>query len=479
MPKMTIEVPEGFEEVGEAMAETLAKLARTAGGFGGGKAIDYAEVERLVFEEMGRTEQAAHRAILQSLDIDVPTVVIGGLRYNRVGRCESSYHTMAGSVSVERSLYRQSGQRGGQPGARVVDAVSLRTGVVGDGWLPRTARAMAHAVQQGTSREAKATAGEFGRLPYSRASFERVAHLVGALAVADHEDIEDALIDAFEVPEEARSISVSLDRVSVPMEEPRPRPVGRPRKDAPKKPVARNYRMAYCGTVTVHDENGEGLHTIRYGCMPQGDAIGLRDRLAADAATLLSKQPSLKLELLCDGAPEMWNLLEGGFPQARFGENVHRLVDLHHLTGKLGTAASAIDGATAAGERLNRWKMALLNRAGGATEILEELVTSGKDEGVGEDHPVHAAITYLESHSMDADRMNYARARRLGLALGSGNVEATCKSLFEMRLKRCGSRWKEDTGQHIVQLRALALSDRWGPAVSLTLRPLRMAVRAA
>jgi hypothetical protein len=479
VPKMLIEVPERLEGVGKAMAESLANLERMLDRFGGGKAVDYAEVERMISEATAQTEREANRTVLQSLDIDAPTVIIGGLRYNRVGRCEAPYHTMAGSVQVERSLYRQSGQRGGQPGGKVVDPVSLRAGVVGDGWLPRTARAMAHAVQQGTSREAKASADELGRLPYSRSSFEEVAHLVGALAVADHQDIEDVLIDAFEVPAEARSISVSLDRVSVPMEEPRPRPVGRPRKDAPKNPVARNFRMAYCGTVTVHDENGEALHTIRYGCMPQGDVIGLRERLAADAATLLSKDPELKLELLCDGAPEMWNLLEEGFPRAKFGENVYRLVDLHHLTEKLGAAARGIDGPTEAGERLFGWKMALLNRAGAAPEILEELVASGKDEGVGEDHPVHAAITYLESHSRDADRMNYARARRLGLPLGSGNVEATCKSLFEMRLKRCGSRWKEDTGQHIVQLRALALSDRWGPAVSLTLRPLRIAVRVA
>jgi hypothetical protein len=134
-----------------------------------------------------------------------------------------------------------------------------------------------------------------------RASFERVAHLVGALAVADHQDIEDALIDAVEVPEEASSISVSLDRVSVPMEEPRRRPARRSKKGAPKKPVERNFRMAYCGTVTLHDKDGVGRHTIRYGCMPDGDVIGLRDRVAADVATLRSKRPDLKIELLWDG----------------------------------------------------------------------------------------------------------------------------------------------------------------------------------
>ena len=92
---------------------------------------------------------------------------------------------------------------------------------------------------------------------------------------------------------------------------------------------------------------------------------------------------------------------------------------------------------------------------------------------------MHAAITSLRSNTEATDRLNYARARRRGLPLGSGNVEATCKSLFELRLKRCGSRWKNASGQHIVQLRALALSNRWGPAVELTLRPLRKAVRVA
>jgi len=476
MVKIVLDVPDEFRGLVETWQETLDCMKATLDRVGGGKAVDYAGIERETSEKYRKSENETHRIILQALDIDVPAVVIGGIRYHRVGRCEAPYHTMAGSVSIERSLYRRAGTRGGQPQAKVVDPVSLRTGAVGDGWLPHTARVMSHEVQKGTSREAEATAREYGLLPYSRSSFETVAHLVGALATAGHQDIEDALIDAYEVPQEARSVSVSLDRVSVPMEEPRRRPVGRPRKGAPNKPIARSFRMAYCGTVTVHDKKGEALHTIRYGAMPEGDIIGLRDRLVADVATLVSKRRNMKLQLLCDGAPEMWNLLEEGFTEERFGDEVHRLVDLYHLTEKLGFAARVIDKSKA-GALLAGWKMALLKRRGAAKDILGELIASGMDEGPGERHPVHAAITYLQSHYENADRMNYARARRSGLPLGSGNVEATCKSLFEMRLKRCGARWKNETGQHIVQLRALALSDRWGPAVELTLRPLRQAVR--
>ncbi len=89
---------------------------------------------------------------------------------------------------------------------------------------------------------------------------------------------------------------------------------------------------------------------------------------------------------------------------------------------------------------------------------------------------MHEAITYMESHG---ERMHYAEARAQGLPIGSGNVEATCKSLVALRMRRPGARWKEGAGQHILDLRALVLSERWDAAMRLTLAPQRAEVRRA
>jgi hypothetical protein len=465
-----IAIPDDCKSLARAIEDLVATTDQAIRRARGGRAVDYAQVEREVGDGVAAIERATHARILASLDVDAPTVTIDGQLHTRVFRGEGRYYTLAGDVVVTRSLYRAA--RNG----KVVDAIALRTGAVEGAWLPDTATAMAHLLQQGPSREAEATARRLGRLPYSRCSFERVGHAVGTLYGQHQRPIGDALIVAVEIPVAARAVSFGIDRVSLPMEEPRPRPVGRPRKGAAKRPVQRVYRMAYCTTVTFHDQTGEALHTIRYGAVP-GVAPGeLCDRLLADALAILAQRRELHVVLLSDGAPEMRNLLRDALDTATLGTPVYELLDFWHLLEKLAAAAHVLYGADAPA-RLAQWRLDLLNRNAAPDDILRTLGRSGRrDVRIADTRPVHEAITYLENHR---ELLGYPGARRRGLPIGSGATEATCKSLFTVRMKRSGARWKEDTARDIINLRALALSDRWAPALQLTLAPLRKAVRLA
>src|SRR4029434_10297259 len=245
----------------------------------------------------------------------------------------------------------------------------------------------------------------------------------------------------------------------------------------PARPVGRQLRMGYCATVTMHDGEGQALHTLRYGRMPQGDIEQLCAGLAAEVRTLLRRTPTLQVVLLADGAPELWTHLDQALNKKTLGVPVHRLIDLWHLLEKLGKAATVLYGDAQASTVLQTWRLRLLNRRQtlGATWAAVQRAAQ-QDRVVGSSRPVHEAITYLENHRVE---MNHAAARKRGLPVGSGNVEATCKSLVALRMKRPGARWKEETGEQVLQLRALALSDRWEPAMRLILRPLRKAVRIA
>jgi hypothetical protein len=471
--QIVIEIPEELKAVGAAVEALVRQITATWRSTRGGRALAYAEIEQQLATGAAAIERAGHQAVLQGLDMDQPYVRVEGTTYARVGRYEATYYTMAGPVGVTRTLYRAVGQRN----AKTVNAVSLRAGVVDEGWLPGVAQAMAYLLQQGTAREAEATACVLGRLPYARASFERVGHAVGAQYLAIHADIEEGLGEEYELPPAAASVSVALDRVSLPMEEAVPEAERAQSPDAPGRQVYRQFRMAYCATVTLHDREGQALHTVRYGRMPQGDIEQLCAGLAAEVRTLLRKRPTLHVMLLADGAPELWAHLDQALNKTTLGAPVHRLVDFWHLLEKLGKAAQVLYGEAHASTVLQNWRLRLLNQGQTLGEIWAELQKSGS-QGVcvGTSRPVHEAITYLENHR---PYMNYAAARKRGLPVGSGNVEATCKSLVALRMKRPGARWKEETGEQVLQLRALALSDRWDAAMGLTLRPLRKAVRVA
>ena len=77
---------------------------------------------------------------------------------------------------------------------------------------------------------------------------------------------------------------------------------------------------------------------------------------------------------------------------------------------------------------------------------------------------IHQAIAYFREHR---HRMPYARLRAQHLPIGSGVVEAACKTLVSQRLKRSGMRWRQAGGQAILTIRAWCQSERFERAWEL------------
>ena len=73
------------------------------------------------------------------------------------------------------------------------------------------------------------------------------------------------------------------------------------------------------------------------------------------------------------------------------------------------------------------------------------------------------ALTYIENRR---ERVRYHKATLKRLPVASGHVEATCKSLVQVRMRRSGQRWTKTGAQQVLNLRTLALSNIWQEGLS-------------
>ncbi|HKO66705.1 MAG TPA: hypothetical protein VJU53_02775 [Burkholderiaceae bacterium] len=73
----------------------------------------YGEFEERVARATAEVDQAVHQIALSGLDVDAPFIRVWGRCYRRVHRIERTYASLSGPVAVERTLYRELGQRQG------------------------------------------------------------------------------------------------------------------------------------------------------------------------------------------------------------------------------------------------------------------------------------------------------------------------------------------------------------------------------
>ena len=83
-------------------------------------------------------------------------------------------------------------------------------------------------------------------------------------------------------------------------------------------------------------------------------------------------------------------------------------------------------------------------------------------------HPrIKRVATVLAYFRKNKHRMRYAEWKRQGFMIGSGLVEAACKTLVAQRLKLSGMRWGAKGAQAVLTMRGWDQSDRFDEAWAL------------
>ena len=392
----------------------------------------FAQAERGVLEED-----------LSGLDVDTPVIKVNGTCYHRVLRSSETYQTVAGSINVPRTLYRN-----GQD--RCIVPLELRAGIVEGYWTPRAAKQAVWMVAQMPPSDVKNLLDLMGNMSPSESSLARLPKKFNDQWEPNREAFEGILWESVKVPEKAVTAAASLDGVMLPMKDGKRKEKREQNKsDGKRTRGPAGCQEASCGTLSFYDARGERLSTARIGRMPESKKVTLKNSLSELLDVARRQKPDLTLVKVADGAKDNWTYLANELPEG------HEIVDFYHAAEHLKKAFDLSYGENSAKskEKFTTYRHILKEEPGGIEKVIKALAYQYKQ------HPRRSKLkTELEYFRNNRARMQYAEHLSQNLPIGSGVIEAACKTLVTQRMKCSGMRWRHPGGQGILTLRSLIQS---------------------
>ena len=158
--------------------------------------------------------------------------------------------------------------------------------------------------------------------------------------------------------------------------------------------------------------------------------------------------------VLIDGAEGLENLGRQNFKQKN-GEDCVQIVDFYHAVEHAGHVLAALMGKDHPDykTRQHRWAKRLLKDQ--VQSLLEE--TRKECAGKPNSPEVEAELGYFQRN---LKRMQYGTFRAKGYFIGSGVVEAGCKTVIGGRCKQSGMFWSESGAENILAIRCINASGR-------------------
>jgi len=408
--------------------------------------------------------RAAFAAYLESKEVMQDVVVAGGEAFGFKYSSQKRFETLWGLMGVTRRVYQNASD------TKTHVPLDAAWSMAGEFMTIEVREAVAFSCALVTPEETHELLKKSALFQPHPTQIKRSVEEIGTQVAVDPLAL-DARIRAEEhAPDGTRVLAASLDGANVLLNEPaegcakRGRPAERPGAGQGQAGTTA-YRNAMVGSITFYGAVPEGQNTPqRLACrytshMPEDHAVTFKTKFEAELADAERKAPpAMTKVLLCDGARAIWNYAEHNERYADY----EKLIDYCHTLEHLSLAAEVLfgKGSDKANAWYDKYRKKLLEEDLGARSVLHSM----------DYYEATCALSKSRREALDAQRtffrrnqarMTYADFRRRGLPIGSGPVEAACKTLVKTRLCRSGMRWSRKGGQRILDLRTYVKSNRW------------------
>lgn len=180
----------------------------------------------------------------------------------------------------------------------------------------------------------------------------------------------------------------------------------------------------------------------------------LMNRAQAAATTRIQSHTTLKV-VVGDGEKQIWRFADDLFP------GWMQVLDIIHVRDKLWIAAHLYHRkkSRSAKDYVKERLLALLT--GEVDIVIEDFQIGLEDGGLSSSKASTLRSKVLGYFINNRERMQYDKYLAMGLPIGSGVIEGTCKNLINDRMERSGMRWSRDGAEAMLTLRSVYLTDLW------------------
>lgn len=214
----------------------------------------------------------------------------------------------------------------------------------------------------------------------------------------------------------------------------------------------REVKLGCIFTQTTTDEDGQPMRdpasTTYVGTFEDCREAGTQLRAEALRRGYATARTTVYLG---DGAPWIWENARINFPGSI------QILDFYHASEHAGDLAKALLGpGPEAKAKQSQWCHTMKAKSSAPVIAQAKAVLSSRLPELSADQ-VAAAQREIAYFTTNAKRTRYGEFRQKGYFIGSGVVEAGCKTVVGRRLKQSGMFWSKDGGDDLLTLRCLML----------------------